>query len=177
MLLEGTGNALWQTMYRAAETFSRQAAYPAHPFPHLESDAHCVLCQQPYAADAAERMRRFAAFVADSATADAQAANVARLEALEKVKAVDRSVLDAPTLAEVAERLPDLHVAITAAESVWAARHARVTQTLEAGKWPRSQRRFRRKRTWMVSSPPRPPRCARTPRPCVTPLIPPYGWP
>lgn len=77
-------------------------------------------------------MRRFAAFVADSATADAQAANVARLEALEKVKAVDRSVLDAPTLAEVAERLPDLHVAITAAESVWAARHARVTQTLEA---------------------------------------------
>ena len=132
-LLEGTGNALWQTMYRAAEAFSRQAAYPAHSFPHLESDAHCVLCQQPYAANAAKRMRGFAAFVADSATADAQAANAARLEALGKVKSVDRSVLDAPTLAEVAERLPDLHAAITAAVSTWAARHTWVTQALEAG--------------------------------------------
>ncbi|MGL4317354.1 MAG: AAA family ATPase [Pseudomonas sp.] len=134
-LLDGTGNALWQTMYRAAEAFSRQAAYPAHPFPHLVSDAHCVLCQQPYAVDAAERMHRFAAFVADSATADAQAANVARLEALGKVQAVDRSVLDAPTLAEVAERLPDLHAAVTAAVSVWAARHTWVAHALETGKW------------------------------------------
>ncbi len=132
-LLEGTGNALWQMMYRAAEAFSRQAAYPEQPFPHLESDAHCVLCQQPYAANAAKRMRRFAAFVADSATADAQAANAARLEALGKVNSVDCSILDAPTLAEVAERLPDLHAAITATVSTWAARHTWVTQALEAG--------------------------------------------
>ncbi|WP_137823190.1 AAA family ATPase [Pseudomonas sp. D(2018)] len=134
-LLEGTGNAVWQTMYRAAEAFSRQTAYPEHPFPHLESDAHCVLCQQPYSANAAERMRRFAAFVSDSATADAQAAKAARLEALGKVQAVDLSLLDAPTLAEVAERLPDLHAAVTTAESVWTVRHTWVTQALQAGNW------------------------------------------
>ncbi|MCG8911053.1 hypothetical protein [Pseudomonas sp. DP-17] len=135
-LLEGTGNALWQTLYRAAEAFSQQSAYPDHPFPHLDADAHCVLCQQPYAADAAERMRRFAAFVADSATAEAQAANNARLEALGRVKAVDLSVLDEPTLADVGERLSELHAAITQATSVWAARHAWVTQVLESGNWP-----------------------------------------
>ncbi|MCY1350067.1 AAA domain protein [compost metagenome] len=135
-LLEGTGNALWQTLYRAAEAFSQQAAYPDHPFPHLDADAHCVLCQQPYSADAAERMRRFAAFVADSATAEAQAANSARLEALGKVRVVELRVLDDPTLADVGERLPDLHTAITQAASAWMTRHAWVIQVLESGTWP-----------------------------------------
>ncbi|MFW5326149.1 AAA family ATPase [Pseudomonas aeruginosa] len=134
-LLEGTGNALWQTLFRAAEAFSQQSAYPDHPFPHLDADAHCVLCQQPYSTDAAERMRRFAAFVADSATAEAQAAHSARLEALGRVKAVDLSVLDEPTLADVGERLPELHAAITQAAAVWATRHAWVTQVLESGNW------------------------------------------
>ncbi|CAI1559751.1 Uncharacterized protein conserved in bacteria [Serratia proteamaculans] len=132
-LLEGTGAELWQAMYRTAEAFSRQAAYPEHSFPHLEPDAYCVLCQQPYSTDASERMWRFAAFVADSATADAQTAALARREALEKVQAIDLNVLDAPTLADVAERLPDLHSAITAAVSVWTARHTWARETLETG--------------------------------------------
>lgn len=134
-LLEGTGNVLWQALYRAAEAFSQQSAYPAHPFPHLGSDAQCMLCQQPYSAAATERMRRFAAFVADSATADAQAANKARLDALAKVKTVDLSVLDVPTLSDVAERLPELHAAIAQAEAIWAARHAWVIHALESGSW------------------------------------------
>ncbi|MDX7871222.1 AAA family ATPase [Aeromonas caviae] len=134
-LLDGTGAGLWQTMYRAAEAFSLQAAYPEHSFPHLEPDAYCVLCQQPYSTDASERMRRFAAFVADSATADAQAATLARQDALEKVLAVDLNVLDVPTLADVAERLPDLHAAITAAASVWTIRHTWVREALKVGNW------------------------------------------
>lgn len=134
-LLEGTGAELWQMMYQAAETFSKQAAYPEHSFPHLESDAYCVLCQQPYSTDASKRMQRFAAFVADSATADAQTSALARKDALEKVQAVDLNVLDAPTLADVAERLPDLHAAITATASVWTARHTWTREALEAGNW------------------------------------------
>ncbi|HCE7961573.1 hypothetical protein [Pseudomonas aeruginosa] len=134
-LLADTGNTLWLTLYRAAEAFSLQSAYPEHEFPHLGPDAQCVLCQQPYSSDASERMRRFAAFVADSATGDAQAANKARMDALAKVKTVDLNVLDAPTLADVAERLPDLHAAVAQAELVWAARHAWVTQVLESGSW------------------------------------------
>ncbi|WP_447876420.1 AAA family ATPase [Serratia fonticola] len=134
-LLDGSGAELWQIMYRAAEAFSQQAAYPEHSFPHLEPDAYCVLCQQPYSTDASERMRRFAEFVNDSATADAQAASLARKDALKKVQAVDLNVLDLPTLADVAERLPDLHVAITTAASVWAARHIWSCEALETGAW------------------------------------------
>ena len=123
-LLEGTGNALWQALYRAAEAFAQQSAYPSSVFPALNIDAQCVLCQQKYSADAADRLLRFARFVNDSATSNAQAAHKARLDALTKVQSVDLSVLDAPALAEVAERLPELHAAIIQAKSTWVIRHA-----------------------------------------------------
>ncbi|MBN0825668.1 hypothetical protein JTL89_34405, partial [Pseudomonas aeruginosa] len=66
---------------------------------------------------------------------DAQAATLARMNALGKVQAVDLNVLDVPTRADVEERLPDLHAAITAAASVWTARHTWVSQALQTGNW------------------------------------------
>lgn len=45
------------------------------------------------------------------------------------------NIVDSPTLAEVAERMPKLHAAITAATSAWGARHAWVSRTLEEGEW------------------------------------------
>jgi GNAT superfamily N-acetyltransferase len=53
-------------------------------------------------------MRPFAAFVADSATADAEAAMLARTNALKKAQAVDLNILDVPTRADVEERLKSL---------------------------------------------------------------------
>lgn len=135
-LLPGTGDVLWQTLYRAAESFSQQLAYPGLHFPHLEPGSQCVLCQQPYSEDTVERMLRFAEFVSDSATADAQAANDARLAALRKVNAVNLTIMDAPTLSELAERLPDLHSALTAATSVWSVRHSWVSKALQDGDLP-----------------------------------------
>jgi len=135
-LLRGTGDVLWQTLYRAAETFSEQLAYPEHPFPHLAANSTCVLCQQPYSANAAELMLRFADFISDTATADAEIAKNERLSALQKVKAVNLNILDLPTMAEVSEHLPDLHAAVAGATSVWEARHAWVKKTLEEGNWP-----------------------------------------
>lgn len=135
-LLEGTGHELWQVMYRAAEAFSLQAAYTEHPFPHLAPEAYCLLCQQPYSNVAVERMQRFAAFVADRATSEAQTATLARMSALEKVRAVDLNILDVPTTADVEERLPDLHTAITTAVSVWISRHIWVSDALQTGDCP-----------------------------------------
>lgn len=135
-LLPGTGDVLWQTLYRAAESFSQQLAYPGLLFPHLEPGSQCVLCQQPYSEDAVARMLRFAEFVSDSATADAQTANDARLTALRKVNAVNLSIMDSPTLSELAERLPDLHSAVTTAASVWSVRHAWVSKALQDGDLP-----------------------------------------
>lgn len=121
-------------------------------------------------------MRRFAAFVADSATADAQAATLARMNALGKVQAVDLNVLDVPTRADVEERLPDLHAAITAAASVWTARHTWVSQALQTGNWSPSQNRFLSKQTSIVSSPPKLLRSESTPIPCGPLPIPLYAW-
>lgn len=134
-LLEGTGNALWQALYRAAEAFSHQSAYRGHAFPHLEADGQCVLCQQKYSADASTRMERFATFVKDRSTADAEVATKARREALSKVSAIDLTILDAPTMADVAEQLPELSTPLVQAESVWRTRHRWLLQVLGSGNW------------------------------------------
>lgn len=134
-LLEGTGGLIWQGLYRAAEAFSHHSAYSEQTFPYLDPDAHCVLCQQSYSATAAERMRNFAKFMASSTTSEADTANKARLAAFAKVKEVDLHIFDAPTLADVEERLPKLHVTIVQATSVWVVRHAWMMQVLKSGIW------------------------------------------
>ncbi|AFO50380.1 AAA family ATPase [Pseudomonas putida] len=134
-LLQGTGDPLWQNLYRAAEAFSIQQVYPNHAFPHVEPGSSCVLCQQPYSPDAAERMRRFANFISDSATEDAQKATDARITALRKVKTVNLDIIDTPTLSELSERLPDLHEKLSATTTAWTSRHAWLSKVLEEGDW------------------------------------------
>lgn len=62
-LLPGTGEAAWKALFDAARRFAMEHAYPDEPFPKIDPDARCLLCQQPFAQDAAERMRRFEEFV------------------------------------------------------------------------------------------------------------------
>lgn len=57
------GSAIWRTLWEAARGYSEQAAYPGIGFPNTTTGARCVLCQQDLAADAAERLNRFEAFV------------------------------------------------------------------------------------------------------------------
>lgn len=62
-LLPGTGEVAWKALFDAARRFATEHAYPNEPFPKIDADARCLLCQQPLAEDAAERMRRFEEFV------------------------------------------------------------------------------------------------------------------
>ncbi|WP_454056107.1 hypothetical protein [Cupriavidus sp. Marseille-Q8015] len=62
-LLSGTGAEPWKEMWEAARTFSHEHAYPGQPFPVVDAEARCVLCQQGFEADAAERLQSFEAFV------------------------------------------------------------------------------------------------------------------
>lgn len=66
-LLAGTGSEHWASMWKAAETFSMEHAYPAHAFPNTAHDARCVLCQQGLAQDARERLQNFQSFVISAA--------------------------------------------------------------------------------------------------------------
>lgn len=73
-LLDGTGSALWRTLWEAAKTFSESEAYPGHVYPVLDADARCVLCQQELEADARSRFRQFASITTSQLEQDASAA-------------------------------------------------------------------------------------------------------
>lgn len=61
--LPGVGSDTWRRLYAAAREYSLQAAYRGHNFPVVDNGARCVLCHQDLTPQAAERLRRFDAFV------------------------------------------------------------------------------------------------------------------
>ena len=61
--LKGTGSTVWRLMFDSAKKFSEQEAYQAKPFPVIDDNSLCLLCQQPLGQDAKDRMQRFWNFV------------------------------------------------------------------------------------------------------------------
>lgn len=69
--LPAVGGDTWRTLWEAARAYSTEAAYPEQPFPVTGDEAHCLLCQQPLSPEAADRLRRFEAYVQDRTQQDA----------------------------------------------------------------------------------------------------------
>lgn len=63
--MNGVGGDVWRELLLAAEKYSTQVAYPAHPFPAGREDAKCVLCLQPLDAAARLRLEGFWKFIQD----------------------------------------------------------------------------------------------------------------
>lgn len=80
--LEGIGTDAWKLLWEHARRYSEGHAYPGQAFPHLASDAKCVLCQQPLSDDARQRLASFEEFVKGQAEKDAKAAEKALEDAL-----------------------------------------------------------------------------------------------
>ena len=92
------GSDPWQLMFQYAKEFSK-LAYPDIEPPATREGDLCVLCQQPLAEEAAERLRRFEIYVASEARKDAQKAAAIRDEKSGAINAVQvRSVEDAKSL-------------------------------------------------------------------------------
>lgn len=72
--LPGVGSTPWRALWQAARKYSTTEAYHQHEFPAVGDGAACVLCQQPLSADGADRLARFEAFVQDTTSRDADAA-------------------------------------------------------------------------------------------------------
>jgi AAA domain len=69
--LIGVGDDVWRELWEAARRYSA-VAYPDREFPVIEGgDAVCVLCQQPLADSAKDRLQRFEKFVADETSTQA----------------------------------------------------------------------------------------------------------
>lgn len=99
-LLTGTGGGRWRQMWDAALAFAHEST-PSLDFEHAEG-AKCPVCQQELQADAASRLKHFAAFIKSTAQqeADAAAANYAARRKDILALAIDRPEI-AATLSEV----------------------------------------------------------------------------
>lgn len=84
-LLPGTGEDVWKALFSAARRFAAEHAYAGEPFPKTDENAKCVLCQQALNVDAAERMRRFEAFVQQDTAKSAAQKDEQRKTASQKI--------------------------------------------------------------------------------------------
>ena len=63
--LLGVGSSPWKALWESARRFSEEQAYPDRPFPVVEDESRCVLCQQTLDSEGRDRLSRFEAFVKD----------------------------------------------------------------------------------------------------------------
>ena len=102
LLLTGTGEPVWKTLFESARKFSIKAAYPEYAFPHSTAEAKCLLCQQPLN-EAGERLARFEEYIQND-VAKVAAKQRQILEATKiKIERANLSIdLDDPLIEELA---------------------------------------------------------------------------
>jgi len=91
--LPGLGESSWQLLWRAAQDYSDELAYPDYAFPHTGDGAMCVLCQQNLNDEARERLKKFAALVGSDASEAAIAKKNSVREHESAIEAIDPSSL------------------------------------------------------------------------------------
>jgi hypothetical protein len=87
--LDGVASESWRLLWEQARRFSEEVAYPANSFPNTNAEARCVLCQQPLADGAKERLQSFESFVKGSLDRKAS-------EAEQKVRRISEEQTDLP---------------------------------------------------------------------------------
>ena len=113
--LAHVGSDPWQLMFQHAKEYSK-LAYPEVEPPATREGDLCVLCQQPLAEEAGDRLRRFENYVAGEAKKEAQKAEVIRDEKSSSIKVVQlRSPEDAKSLLGEYAGMSDARAEIAAA--------------------------------------------------------------
>jgi energy-coupling factor transporter ATP-binding protein EcfA2 len=133
--LEGTGSATWKTLFKAAQNFSIEVYSHADHHPATDADARCVLCQQPLAQSAKERLDRFRSYVASEAATALGDANGTLAGAIEKVANASTEVIDEATLAELRELDAATAELIDARKNAWSARKHWTADAHASGNW------------------------------------------
>lgn len=87
--LDGVASESWRLLWEQARRFSEEVVYLANPFPNIDAEARCVLCQQPLTEDAKERLRSFESFVKGSLERETS-------EAEQKVRRISEEQTDLP---------------------------------------------------------------------------------
>ena len=137
--LKHVGSDPWRLMFQHAKEFSK-LAYPDVEPPATREGDLCVLCQQPLAEEAAERLRRFENYVAGKARKDVEKAAAIRDKKSEAIEAVlVRSVEDAKSLLGEYAALSDARAETAAAVEIFAQetheRRAKLLAAVESGEF------------------------------------------
>jgi len=82
--VSGVGSESWRLLWQQAKKYSETEAYKGNPFPYVEKDARCLLCQQELDSTARERFVSFESFVKGNLEREASAAEKARDSFFEK---------------------------------------------------------------------------------------------
>lgn len=133
--LEGTGSDTWKTLFKAAEAFSAQVYPHAEHHPATDEGALCVLCQQPLAQSARERVDRFRSYVASEAATALNNANTTLFNAVQKVADCNTDVIDEATLGDLRELDAATAELIAAHKRAWSARQQWIAQAHATGNW------------------------------------------
>lgn len=134
-LLPGTGNALWKALFQAAEKFSITSAYPGHAHPNVGEGAKCVLCQTPLDDDAKGRMKRFARYVVEDASKNAEEAVAVMTRTMGSVGQANLTPVDPQTLEELRTADAALHALVEQNTATWGARRAWAQRCVAANDW------------------------------------------
>jgi len=133
--LAGTGSDTWKTLFRAAEAFSAQVYSHAEHHPSTDEGAHCVLCQQPLAQSARERLERFRTYVASEAATALNTANTALSNAAQRVAQGSTDVIDEATLGDLRELDATTASIVEVHQKAWSARQQWTAQAYATGNW------------------------------------------
>lgn len=101
--LEGVGTESWKLLWQHARDFSKKHAYPESAFPYTGDEAKCVLCHQPLADDAKQRLDNFENYIKGALMKEAK-------EAEEHFKKLKTDLPEIPTQASIIPHLNSIGV-------------------------------------------------------------------
>lgn len=126
--VKGVGSGAWRALWEAARRFSETVTYTGRAFPVLDGEAHCVLCQQPFDPNGADRLGRFERFMTDDTEDRARSAaqQLTRARATVSAATVDASTC-AVALSAIESEDEDLHGRVKADLDDWRTRQTALT--------------------------------------------------
>ena len=134
--LPGVGSDSWRVLFNAAREYSIQDAYRDQVFPVTGAGSKCVLCMQPLDEEAADRLRRFEAFIQD---ASEQLAAQKDAEWSEVFARLAGTRLDPPNpvfLEEINRESPSIHSQLLADCEELKRCHTQLVESYQAGIQP-----------------------------------------
>ena len=100
----GVGSTAWKALWGSARRFSLEYAYPNRPFPMVEGESRCVLCQQTLDVAGRDRLSAFEAFIREDTQKRLEKAQRNHDVQVEKLRGLRVST------GLIAQYLRDLHV-------------------------------------------------------------------